>query len=62
MKRRGLIATVLIAIGLPLFLGPIFGAAPVQAIACTISGTSRDDVLTGTSGNDVICEIGRAHV
>ena len=55
MKRRGLIASVLIAIGLPLFLGPIFGAAPVQAIACTISGTSRDDVLTGTSGNDVIC-------
>ena len=55
MKRRGLIASVLIAIGLPLFLGPIFGAAPVQAIACTISGTPRDDVLTGTSGNDVIC-------
>jgi Ca2+-binding RTX toxin-like protein len=29
--------------------------AKIESLACSITGTSGDDVLTGTSGADVIC-------
>jgi Tol biopolymer transport system component len=37
---------------------PDWGRAPVTAGGCTITGTSKADVLTGTAGNDVICGLG----